>query len=175
MPSLTLLSFCFLPLQREEHNPPVTGSTERHKEHLRYKEGKQQEEEEEVLDYQSDFESESCTEGNYSASQVSEQLPGDGVGEEAVSGVRDEDSVSDVSHVKTEDDYLNTLSDLSRSRLSHRSDASESLSRSRDSRSSASHGGETSSQQRHAAARGVLKEAAVQTRHERTAYTWSTG
>lgn len=133
-----------------------------------------------MLDYHSDFESERRTEGNHSASQVSEQLlgDGDGAGEEAVSEVRDEASVSDVSHGRTEDDYSSTFSDTSRSRVSRSSDcsdASESLSRRRDSRSSASRGSQTSPQQRRAATRGVLKEAAVQTQPESMAYTWSTG
>lgn len=133
-----------------------------------------------MLDYQSDFESESRTERNYSASQVSEQLLGDRDEEEAVSEVRDEALDSDVSHGRTEDDYSSTFSDPSRSymsRTSDHSDASESLSRSRDSRSPVSHSSRTSSQQssRRAAARRVLKEAAVQTQAETMASTWSTG
>uniref|UniRef100_A0AAQ6IKT3 DUF4614 domain-containing protein n=1 Tax=Anabas testudineus TaxID=64144 RepID=A0AAQ6IKT3_ANATE len=171
-------------IQRQEHNLTVAGSSNRHKELPSYKKGEQQqqrqqeeeeEEKEDVLDYHSDFESESRTEQNCSASQVSEQLTGDrdGDGEEPLSEVRDETSDSDVSHGRTEDDYSSTFSHPSRSRVSQ----TQSISRSRDSRSPESPRSWTSSEQkaRRAAARGVLKEAAVQTQPESMAYAWSTG
>uniref|UniRef100_A0A3Q1CHZ6 DUF4614 domain-containing protein n=1 Tax=Amphiprion ocellaris TaxID=80972 RepID=A0A3Q1CHZ6_AMPOC len=130
--------------------------------------------EDEVLDYQSDFESESQAEMNYSASQVSEHLQGDGDEDKVLSEVKED---SEVSHGRTEDDYSSAFSDTSHSRTSDRSRTSKSFSRSRDSRSSVSHGSWTSSQQtkRKASDRKALKEAAVQTQPDPLATTWSTG
>ncbi|XP_039984887.1 uncharacterized protein C19orf44 homolog [Xiphias gladius] len=162
-----------------KHSSRVPGSKNRHQQPPRLrteeKEVMQQQEEEDVLDYQSDFESESRTEPNYSASQVSEHLQGDGDGGEVVSEVGEEASNSDVSCGRTEDDYLNTFSDTT-SQTSDLSHTSKSLSRSRD-RSLVSNSSWTSCHQsrRHASARKVLKEAAVQTQPDTMAYTWTTG
>ncbi|XP_008295025.1 uncharacterized protein C19orf44 homolog [Stegastes partitus] len=144
----------------------VPGSTDRHQQLPK--------QEEEVLDYQSDFESESRTETNNSASKVSEHLQGDGDGDEVASEVRED---SDVSRGRTDDDYSSSFSDTSGSRTSDRTRTSKSYSRSRDSRSSVSRGSWTSSQQsrRQASARKAVKEAAVQTQPDPLAYTWSTG
>ncbi|XP_070765531.1 uncharacterized protein C19orf44 homolog [Enoplosus armatus] len=133
-------------------------------------EGEQQEEAV-LLNYQSDFESESSrTEPDYSASQVSEHVQGDGDKEETASEVREEASDSDVSRGRTEDDYSSTFSDTSRSYTSRTSDHSRS-------RSSVSHGSRTSSRQsrRRASSRKVLKEAAVQTQPGPLAYSWPAG
>ncbi|XP_070816853.1 uncharacterized protein C19orf44 homolog isoform X2 [Chaetodon trifascialis] len=124
-----------------------------------------QQQAEDVLDYQSDFETESGTDPGYSASQVSEHLQGHGDEEEVASEVREEASDSDVSRGTAEDDYSNTFSDTSRSYISQSSDRSQTLSRSRDSRSSVSHGSRNSSHRsrRRASTRSDLKDAAVQT------------
>uniref|UniRef100_A0A3Q1GKD8 DUF4614 domain-containing protein n=1 Tax=Acanthochromis polyacanthus TaxID=80966 RepID=A0A3Q1GKD8_9TELE len=153
--------------QRESKcSAPIHGSPDRHQQLPK--------QEDEVLDYQSDFESESQTETNYSASQVSEHLQGDGDEDEVLSEVKED---SEVSHGRTEDDYSSAFSDTSRSQTSDRSHMSKSFSRSRDSRSSMSRGSWTSSQQmrRKASGRKALKEAAVQTQPDPLASTWSTG
>lgn len=152
--------------QREtKRSAPVHGSPERQQ---------LPKQEDEVLDYQSDFESESRTETNCSASQVSEHLQGDGDEDEVLSEVKED---SEASHGRTEDDYSSAFSDTSRSRTSDRSRTSKSFSRSRDSRSSVSRGSWTSSQQtkRKTSPRKTLKEAAVQTQPDPLATTWSTG
>ncbi|XP_076579324.1 uncharacterized protein C19orf44 homolog [Chaetodon auriga] len=124
-----------------------------------------QQQAEDVLDYQSDFESESRTDPGYSASQVSEHLQGHGDEEEVASEVREKALDSDVSRGAAEDDYSDTFSDTSRSYISQTSDHSQTLSRSRDSRSSVSYGSRNSSHQsrRRASTRNDLKDAAVQT------------
>ncbi|XP_029002174.1 uncharacterized protein C19orf44 homolog isoform X2 [Betta splendens] len=163
--------------QRNKHNLSMSESPVRHE--RRYRKAKQQqheEEKEDMLDYQSDFESESQREQSYSASQISEQLIGNG-DEEVALKVRDEASVSDLFHGRTEDDYSDILSDPSHSCMSQTSDysdTSESLSRSRDSRSPVSHINQTSYCQsdRHPAARRLVQEAAVQT--QPATHTWPT-
>ncbi|XP_026160362.1 uncharacterized protein C19orf44 homolog isoform X2 [Mastacembelus armatus] len=161
-----------------KHSTPVPGSPNRHQNPPGSKEERKEEEqqqvEEDVLDYQSDFESESRTEQNYSASQVSEHLQGDE--EEVASEVRGE---ALDSHGRTDDDYSSTFSDTSYSgtlQTSNNSLRSEPLSRSRGSRSSVSHGNQTSSHsRRRASVRKVLKEAAVQTQPDTMTSTWYTG
>lgn len=140
----------------------------------------EEEQEEDVLDYQSDFESESRTEPDYSASQVSEHLGGDREEEEDISQVREEESRSDLSRGRTEDDYSSSFSDASRSyttRTSDRSQTSKSLSRRTHSRSSALDG-DWSSSRRSRKSRSphrALREAAVQTQPDLLAYSWSAG
>lgn len=141
-------------------------------------EEEEEEEEAEMLDYQSDFESGSRSEQNYRASQVSDQLMGNGDEDEAALEVRDEASVSGAPRGRTEDDYSNISSDPSRScksRTSDYSDTSESLCRSRDSRSPVSPVSHASSHRsgRRPTARRAVKEAAVQT--QPAAFTWPTG
>lgn len=140
---------------------------QRQQEPARYKEeGQEEEEQEDILNYQSDFESESRTEQNDSGSQVSEHLPLDGDEEEAVSEVSE--GASNYG-TRTEADY----SDRSVSRSTRTPDYSateKSLSRGRNSRSSAP---QTTPPQRRAAARQGLKEAAVQT--DNVAHTRLTG
>ncbi|KAL6108546.1 uncharacterized protein ACO6RY_19052 [Pungitius sinensis] len=140
--------------QREvKHSVPPPESPNRHQE-------QQQEEEQEEQDawlYQSDFDSESRTEPDYSVSQVSEHLQGDGAGEES------DLEHSNTSHRRTEDDSLSTVSDYS-----------QHFSKSEDSGSRVSHGGRTSSRQsrRPNSSRRVSKETAAQTRHDPLASTW---
>ncbi|XP_040896538.1 uncharacterized protein C19orf44 homolog isoform X2 [Toxotes jaculatrix] len=145
-----------------KHSAPVPGSLNGHQQPQR-----EEKEEEVVLNYQSDFESESKTESNDSASQVSELLQGDG--NEA--DVREEASDSDLSCKRTEDDYSSTFSDTA-SQTSDCSHTLKSFSRSSDSRSSVSYDRRTS---RRRTSGKVLKDAAVQTQPDTTAYTWSTG
>nr|XP_019936068.1 PREDICTED: uncharacterized protein C19orf44 homolog [Paralichthys olivaceus] len=169
------------PKQEKEakHNALSPGSLNRREQSPRLREKRdeeQQQEKEDMLDYQSDFESESRSQPNHSASQVSEHLQEDGdeVGE--ISQDREEALISDVSRERTEDDYSSTFSDSS-SRTPGRSQTSKSFSISRDSRSSVSHIRRTSSHQsrRRASARKVLKEVAVQTQPDTMSHTWSTG
>ncbi|KAM3866922.1 uncharacterized protein C19orf44 homolog [Diretmus argenteus] len=143
-------------------------------------------EEEEVLDYPSDFESDSRTGAGCSSSQISERLGGDGE-EEDVSEVREEEDVSEVreeasdgSRGTTEEDYSSSFSDTCRSytaRTSYRSVTSKSLARSGDSRSSLSRSSWSSSRRsrRRPSPNRALKEAAVQTQPDPLAYTWSAG
>ncbi|KAK2836027.1 hypothetical protein Q5P01_016511 [Channa striata] len=166
--------------EKEEQSLPVFGSPKTYEELPKYKENRkqQQEEEKDMLDYQSDFESESRTEQNYSASQVSEHLLGEGDEEEVASEVRDETLDANMSHERTED-YSSTFSDVRRcctSRTSNYSDTSESRD-SADFSSSVSRSSQTSSHRagRHPAARRVLKEAAVQTQPDTMTHTWLTG
>nr|XP_033476912.1 uncharacterized protein C19orf44 homolog isoform X2 [Epinephelus lanceolatus] len=171
--------------KRKEAKPsaPLPGSPNKHRQGLGLKKIKQKEEpqlqqqDEDSLDYQSDFESESRTEPDYSASQVSEHLQGEGDEEEVVSEVREEDLDSDASRSRrTKDDYSSTFSDTSRSCTSRTSDRSQTASRSRDSRSYVSNDSRTSRQSRRCAStRKVLKEAAVQTQPDPLAYTQPTG
>nr|XP_046246684.1 uncharacterized protein C19orf44 homolog isoform X2 [Scatophagus argus] len=133
---------------------------------------KEEVEEEVVLDYQSDFESESRTEPDYSASQVSEHLQGQEDEEDVVSEVREE--ASDMSRGRTEDDYSSSFSDTSRSYTSPTSDHSQTLSRCRDSRSSRSPGSHGSQSRRRPSTRKDLKETAVQTQPEPLAYAFPT-
>lgn len=138
---------------------------------------------EELLDYQSDFESDSRAEpDDYSANQVSEHLQRTGGEEQVVSEVRDEVLDSDVPRERTEDDYSSAFSDTSQASASQTSDRSRTLkpysqSRREDSKSSLSHESRTSSQQsrRRPSARKVLKEAAVQTQPDPLTSTWPTG
>lgn len=147
--------FIPLPQQREAKlGAPVPASRNR-QQPLGLK--KEEEEQEEVLDYQSDFESESRTEPEDSASQVSEDLQEHGGEEEA----------SDASRGRAEDDYSSSFSDTARSYTSPTSDRSLTASRGRDSRSSRSHGSHTFSGH---SSRKVLKEAAVQTRPDPLVY-----
>lgn len=137
----------------------------------------EQQQAEDVLDYQSDFESESRTDPGYSASQVSEHLQRHGDEEEVASEVGDEASHSDVSRGRAEDDYSNTFSDASQSYTSQTSGRSQTLSRSRDSRSSVSHGSWNISRQsrRRASTGNDLKDAAVQTQPDPLAFTQPAG
>ncbi|KAM7388762.1 hypothetical protein PAMP_024912 [Pampus punctatissimus] len=148
-----------------KHSLLAPGSPNRHQQLPGFNEfGEERRQQEDEVDYQSDFESESRIEPDYSASQVSEHLLGDGKEEEALD--------SDVSCGRTEDDYSGTFSDTSRSYTSQTSDRSQrSLSRSR---SSVSHSDWESTQpsRRRASTRKVLKEAAVQTQPDPLAYTW---
>ncbi|XP_035504812.1 uncharacterized protein C19orf44 homolog isoform X2 [Scophthalmus maximus] len=132
-----------------------------------------EEEEGDVLDYQSDFESESRSETNPSASQVSEHLQGDGDEAEVVSEDGEEASNSDVSRGRTEDDYSSSDSDTT-SRISARSRTSKSVSTSSTSGTSGSRSS-VSHQGRRVSARKVLKEAAVQTQPDTMMHTWSAG
>ncbi|KAF3691334.1 putative protein C19orf44 [Channa argus] len=164
------------PGKEKEQSRPVTGSPNTYQELPKYKENEKQQEEEEILDYQSDFESESRTERNYSASQVSEHLLGVGDEEEVALEVRDETLDAEW----TDDDYSSTFSDTRRTCMSQRSNYSEtstSPSGRRESRSSVSRSGRTSSHQleSHASARRVFKEAAVQTQPDTMTHTWLTG
>ncbi|KAK9519799.1 hypothetical protein VZT92_022504 [Zoarces viviparus] len=162
-----------------KHSVPPPESPNRHQERPRLskKEDKdERQQQEDALDYQSDFESESRT--DHSVSQVSEHLQGDGDEEEAVvPEVREEASHSDVSRGRTGDDDSSTPSDTSRSWTSDRSQRLSKSSDSRSSRSSSSRGGRTLPRQsrRRASARKVLKEAAVQTQPDPLAYTWPAG
>ncbi|XP_029906124.1 uncharacterized protein C19orf44 homolog isoform X2 [Myripristis murdjan] len=169
-----------------KHKTPASGSLPadqqlpREKEKKKKTEEEEEQEQEEVLDYQSDFESESRTEPDYSASQVSEHLGGDREEEEDISQVREEESWSDLSRGRTEDEYSSSFSDASRSyttRTSDRSQTSQSLSRRTHSRSSALDG-DWSSSHRSRKSRSphrALREAAVQTRPDLLAYSWSAG
>ncbi|CAK6976734.1 uncharacterized protein C19orf44 homolog, partial [Scomber scombrus] len=153
----------------DKHSIPASRSPNRYKQLQGLKE--EGEEQEGEVDYRSDFESESRTEPDYSTSQVSEHLPGDGEEEEVISEVREEASESDVSHGRTEDDYSSTFTD---SQISDRSQRSFSRSRdSRSSRSSVSHSARESSRlsRKRTQTRKDLKEAAVQTQLS----TWSSG
>ncbi|XP_035509018.1 uncharacterized protein C19orf44 homolog [Morone saxatilis] len=166
------------PVKERGVSAPVPGPPNRHQlPRLKEEEEEQQMKEEDLLDYQSDFESESRTEPNYSTSQVSEHLQGNGDGEEVVSEVREQASDLDVSRGRTEDDYSSAFSDTGHSYTSQTSDHSQTLSRNRDSRSSrssVSHGSRTLSHQsrRRASTRKVLKEAAVQTQSNPLVHTW---
>ncbi|XP_029355343.1 uncharacterized protein C19orf44 homolog isoform X2 [Echeneis naucrates] len=162
-----------------EHGTSVPGSLNRHQTPPRLTEGKKEEQpdqEEDVLNYQSDFESESKTEPNCSVSQVSEHLQGDEDEEELLSEIRENVSNSDISRGRTEDDLSNTFSETS----SHSSDRSQTYhpsSRGGDSRSSVSHIRQTSSHQsrRRSSTRKVLKDAATQVQPDSTAISWSAG
>ncbi|KAM7012017.1 uncharacterized protein C19orf44 homolog [Tautogolabrus adspersus] len=118
----------------------------------------QQQMEEDMLDYQSDFESASRTDPDNSASQVSEHLQGD----DKVSEVCERTSDSDVSHGRTAYDYSSTFSDTSCSYTPRSADHSHSASRSRTSR-------------RCASTRKVLKDEAVQTQPDPLAHTLPAG
>lgn len=174
-----MFAFFLLSKQREAKlGVPVPRSPSGRQQLPRLKEKEHQQED--VLDYQSDFESESRTEPDYSASQVSEHLQGHGDEEEVASEVREEASDSDVSRRRTEDDYSSTFSETCRTYTSLTSDRSQTLRRSRDSRSSrssVSHGSRASSRQsrRRATTGKVLKEAAIQTQPDPLAHTWPTG
>ncbi|XP_005919918.1 uncharacterized protein C19orf44 homolog [Haplochromis burtoni] len=155
---------------------PVPGSPDR-KQQLHEEEQQQ----DQLLDYQSDFESESKTEPDYSASQVSEDLQRNGGEEKMVSEVRDGGLDSDMSDGRTEDDYSRAFSEASHSSTSRTSDRSHtsksnSQGRSEDSRLSLLHEGQASYQQsrRRTSARKVLKETAVQTHSGPLASTWPT-
>lgn len=166
-------SFLLSKQRKAKHSVPIPGSSSRHQQLPTWKEKEQQQED--LPDYQSDFESESRMEPDCSASQVSEHLQGHGDGEGALSEVGEEASDSDAPGGRTEDDYSSTFSDTCRSYVSQTSDRSQTLGRSRDSRSSVSHGSQTWSRRsrRRASTRKVLNEAAVQT--DPLAYTWPTG
>lgn len=156
---------------------PVPGSPDR-KQQLH----KEEQQQDQLLDYQSDFESESKTEPDYSASQVSEDLQRNGGEEKMVSEVRDGGLDSDMSDGRTEDDYSRAFSEASHSSTSQTSDRSHtsksnSQGRSEDSRPSLLHEGQASYQQsrRRTSSRKVLKETAVQTHSGPLASTWPTG
>ncbi|KAM7410613.1 hypothetical protein PAMA_001851 [Pampus argenteus] len=151
-----------------KHSLPAPGSPNRHQQLPGLNElGEERRQQEDEADYQSDFESESRMEPDYSASQVSEHLLGDGEEEEALD--------SDVSSGRTEDNYSGTFSDTSRSYTSQTSDRSQrSLSGSRSS-VSRSDGESARPSRRRASTRKVFKEAAVQTQPDPLAYTWSSG
>ncbi|KAG7233974.1 hypothetical protein INR49_028688, partial [Caranx melampygus] len=162
--------------QRKErevkHSAPDPGTSNRQPPRPSDKvKGEEQQQEEDVLDYQSDFESESRTGQDYSTSQVSEHLQGDGDEVEEVS----EALRSDVSCQRTEDDYSSSFSDTT-SRTSDGSQTSQSFSRSRDSRSLESGSSQTLCRQpkRRDSNRKVLKEAAVQTQTDTMTHTWTT-
>lgn len=118
-----------------------------------------------MLDYQSDFECENRTAPDLSASQVSEHLQGHDDEKELVSEVREE----------AEYDYSSTFSDTSCSSTLRTSDGSETLSRSRDSKSSRSFVSHSGESRRRASTRMVLKEAAVQTQSDPLASTRPAG
>lgn len=132
------------------------------------------EEEEDVLDYQSDFESESKTEPEDSASQLSEHLEEHGSEGEVASEIREEDL--SVSQERTEDDNSSALSNTSCPYTSPTPDHSQTVSSGSD--STRSHGSQTfSGHLRRPDSTGkVLKEAAVQTHQpDPLIYTWPTG
>ncbi|CAJ1059697.1 uncharacterized protein C19orf44 homolog isoform X2 [Xyrichtys novacula] len=122
---------------------------------------------EDMLDYQSDFESESRTEPDNSASQVSEHLQAHGDEEEIVSEVMDKTEDSHVSHGKTEDDYSSTFSGTSPPHTSQTANESRTFNRSRDSRSSVSH---VRRSRRRTSADKVFKDSAVQTQPDPLAH-----
>ncbi|XP_029285708.1 uncharacterized protein C19orf44 homolog isoform X2 [Cottoperca gobio] len=155
-----------------KHSGHLPRSTNKHQQRPRLTEKKEEEQQQkDTVHYQSDFESESRTEPDYSVSQVSEHLQGDG-GEEEVSEVREEALDSDMSRGRTEDDYSSTFSDTSRSCTSRTSD----ISQTNRSRSSGSHSSRTSPRQlRRASTRKTYKEEAVQTQPDPMAYTWPAG
>lgn len=162
--------FILLHKQREAKlGAPVPASLNR-QQLLRLKE-----EQDDALDYQSDFESDSRAEPEDGASQVSEHLQGHRDEEELVSEIREE--TSDVSRGRAEDDYSSTFSDTSCSYTSPTSDHNRTASTRRDSRSSRSHGSRSFSG--HSRGRDstqiVSKEAAVQTQLDPLIYTWPAG
>uniref|UniRef100_UPI0037E965AD uncharacterized protein C19orf44 homolog n=1 Tax=Semicossyphus pulcher TaxID=241346 RepID=UPI0037E965AD len=159
-----------------KHKAPDPGSQKRHQLPRLKKENKEQlQEEEDVLDYQSDFESLSRTDPDNSNSQVSEHLQGHGGEKEVVSEVKDRTSDSDVSQGRTEEDYSSSFSDTSRSYTSQSSDRSQTLGRSRDSRSYRSSVSHNSRPRIRASTRTDLKDAAVQTQSDPLAYTRPAG
>ncbi|XP_058509990.1 uncharacterized protein C19orf44 homolog isoform X2 [Solea solea] len=131
--------------------------------------------EEEVLDYQSDFESEIRTEMDDSARDVAEDLQGEET--DVVSEVRKEAWSSDASSERMKNDYSSRFSDTD-SQTSGCSRTSESYSSS-SSRSSisVSHSRRTPHHQRRSASseRKNVKDVAVQTQPDTVAYSWSTG
>lgn len=134
----------------------------------------EEEEQEEALDYQSDFESESRTEPEASASQVSEHLQGPRDAEELVSEIREE--TSDMSCGRAEDDSLRTYSETSCSYSSPASKHSQTASSGWNSRSSRSHGSQSfSSHLRRHDSIQVSKEAAVQTQLDPLKHPWPAG
>ncbi|KAM4628655.1 uncharacterized protein C19orf44 homolog isoform 2-T2 [Polymixia lowei] len=153
--------------------------------------GQKEEEEEDVLDYKSDFESDfesaSRTKPGNSGSEVSERLGGDGEEEEQdVSETRGEVSESDKSRGRREDSYSDGFSDTSRSytmRTTSHSKTSVLHSRSTDSYSgssaprsdwSPSHTVTPPRQsRRHPSPSRAVREAAVQTHPHALAYTWT--
>ncbi|XP_041863188.1 uncharacterized protein C19orf44 homolog isoform X1 [Melanotaenia boesemani] len=127
-----------------------------------------QEEDQEVLDYQSDFESDSST------SQVSEHLPGDEEGKDLPSDVSVKVSYPD----KREDDHCCALLDRSLSSTSWSSDGTyRSASSSRRSKSSKLHGSSDTPQRwrRRASARKAVKDSATQTQPDPLSAPWSAG
>ncbi|XP_072246305.1 uncharacterized protein C19orf44 homolog [Leuresthes tenuis] len=124
-----------------------------------------QEQEKEVLDYQSDFESDST------ASQVSEHLGGDEEEKQVLSEVRE---------VPCDSDYSRAFSDQSHFSTSWTSDCSQrskSFSKSRDNRysSESQSSFQQSRRRRCASARKALKDTGVQTQPYPLAESWSTG
>lgn len=132
------------------------------------------EEQDEALDYQSDFESESRTEPEASASLVSEHLQGPRDAEELLSEIREE--TSDMSCGKSEDDSLSTYSDTSCSYSSSVSQHSQTANSGWSSRSSRSHGSKSFySHSRRRDSTQVSKEAAVQTQLDPLKHPWPAG
>ncbi|KAG7501767.1 hypothetical protein JOB18_006148 [Solea senegalensis] len=132
-------------------------------------------EEEEVLDYQSDFESEIRTEMDDSAKDVAEDLQGEET--DVVSEVRKEAWSSDASSERMKNDYSSRFSDTD-SQTSGCSRTSESYGSSSRSSRSVSHSRRTPHHQRRRSAsseRKNVKDVAVQTQPDTVAYSWSTG
>ncbi|XP_041646495.1 uncharacterized protein C19orf44 homolog [Cheilinus undulatus] len=139
------------------------------------KEDERQQTEEDLVDYQSDFESESRKDPEKSASQVSEHLQGHGDEEEVISEVNERSSDSDVPHGRTEDDYSSTFSDTSRSYTPGSADHSQTVSRSRDSKYSRSSVSKDSRSRRRESTKKVLREKEAQTQPDPLAGTLPTG
>lgn len=159
---MCVCSICWLKQREAKLGAPVPAPRNR-PQLLGLKE--EDEEQEDVPDYQSDFETECRTEMEDSAGQVSEDLQEHG----------DEEEASDASRWKPQDDDSSFRSDTARSYTSPTSDRSQTASRGRDSESSRSHGSHTFSGRswRRDSSRKVLKEVAVQT--DPLLYTWPTG
>ncbi|XP_056131965.1 uncharacterized protein C19orf44 homolog [Lampris incognitus] len=144
---------------------------------------------EDVLDYESDFESQSSTAPELS--EISEHLGEDREGEEEeddVSEIGAEVSGSDRASVKAEDSYSSRFSTASRSyatQTSTHSDTTRSRSRRRDfhSKSSVSHSDHSSSHtmtpshrsEMPSSPRTAVRDAVTQTKPDLLAYSWSAG
>ncbi|XP_075997779.1 uncharacterized protein C19orf44 homolog isoform X2 [Genypterus blacodes] len=161
--------------KNSKHRAIVPASLNGYQQLSGLEEVKEEQQEEDVLDYQSDFESKSRTEADYNASQVLECLVGDTEEEEDVSEVGEE---AQESHGKTDDDYSSRFSDIRCSSATRTSNRSPTLfSRIRVPRASASHASQSScSLPSRQLGRGVQrKEAAVQTHPHPLAQAWSAG
>lgn len=170
MLEVIMFLFVLLPKQSQaKHGTNVPASLNR-EQTLKLK----KEEEKDVLDYQSDFESETKTEPEGSGSQLSEDLEEYGSEGEVASEVREDDLSA--SQESTEDDYSSAPSTTSCPYTSSTPD--NSLTGSPGSNSTRSHGSQPfSGHLRRPDSTGkVSKEAAVQTvQPDPLMHTWRTG